>query len=285
VILEKRLKDLPQESWQPTIARASKNLDRLLEMQYQIEDIMQDQNYKPSISPAQLLDQSADELETLIAEQIGESQVVERIRKRLDARYGMVADRDLSDEIIHLDKFVRQRLEALKPLFDHRQVKISVQLADNATILMPPDPLRKVFDGLIRNAVENTPDEGKIEVVMKQQDGGALLEVRDFGVGISKENQARIFEGFFTTQETMAYSSKRPFDFNAGGKGADLLRMRIFSERHNFKIALKSSRCPFLSKPSDSCPGSISLCPRCKEGAGCHQAAATIFSVFFPPAR
>jgi PAS domain S-box-containing protein len=285
VILEKRLKDLPQESWQPTIARASKNLDRLLEMQYQIEDIMQDKTYKPSLSPAQLLDQSADELETLIAEQIGESQVVERIRKRLNARYGMVAARDLNDEIIHLDKFVRRRLEALKPLFDHRQVKISEHLADNATILMPSDPLRKLFDGLIRNAVENTPDEGKIEVVVKQQDGGALLEVRDFGVGISKENQARIFEGFFTTQETMAYSSKRPFDFNAGGKGADLLRMRIFSERHNFKIALKSSRCPFLSKPSDSCPGSISLCPRCKEGAGCHQAAATIFSVFFPPAR
>ena len=34
-----------------------------------------------------------------------------------------------------------------------------------------------------------------------------------------------ISEGFFTTQDTMAYSSKKPFDFNAGGKGADLLRI------------------------------------------------------------
>ena len=109
------------------------------------------------------------------------------------------------------------------------------------------------------------------------------MEVRDFGVGITKENQTRIFEGFFTTQETMDYSSKKPYDFNAGGKGADLLRMKIFSERYGFKIALKSSRCPFLAKVADACPGRISRCPHCQKGRGCHQSAATIFSLYFPP--
>jgi len=107
--------------------------------------------------------------------------------------------------------------------------------------------------------------------------------VRDFGVGITKENQTRIFEGFFTTQETMDYSSKKPYDFNAGGKGADLLRMKIFSERYGFKIALKSSRCPLLAKVADVCPGRISRCPHCQKGRGCHQSAVTVFSLYFPP--
>ena len=49
------------------------------------------------------------------------------------------------------------------------------------------------------------------------------LVVHDYGVGITAENQKHIFEGFFVTRDTMAYSSQRPFDFNAGGKGADLL--------------------------------------------------------------
>ena len=281
VILEKRLNDLPRESWQPTIARAGKNLNRLLEMQYQIDDIMQDKTYKTPIRLSHLLDQCADELEALIAEQIGESRIVERIRKHVDDAYGA----ELTVEKIQLDNFVHKRLEALKPFFAHRQVKITTHLAAGSTILIPPDPLRKIFDGLIKNAVENTPEEGKIEVVVKKQEGGTLLEVRDFGVGITEENQTRIFEGFFTTQETMDYSSKRPFDFNAGGKGADLLRMKIFSERYNFKIELKSSRCPFLLKDSDTCPGSISKCLHCKDGSGCHQSVATIFSVYFPPAR
>ena len=120
---------------------------------------------------------------------------------------------------------------------------------------------------------------------MKRKGEGTLLEVRDFGVGITQENQTRIFEGFFATQETLDYSSKRPFDFNAGGKGADLLRMRIFSERYGFRIGLESTRCPFIPKDSDTCPGIISKCPHCKDGTGCHQSVATIFSVYFPPAE
>jgi len=285
VILEKRLSDLPRESWQPTIARASKNLNRLLEMQYQIDDIMQDKTYKTPINLSHLLDQCADELEALLAEQLGEGRIVERIRKHVEDAYGAGADGELTAEKIHLDNFVPKRLEALKPFFAHRQVKITTHLVSGAVILIPLDPLRKIFDGMIKNAVENTPDEGKIEVVVKKQDGVTVLEVRDFGVGITEENQTRIFEGFFTTQETMDYSSKRPFDFNAGGKGADLLRMKIFSERYNFKIELKSSRCPYLMTDSNACPGAISKCLRCKEGAGCHQAVATTFSVCFTPAR
>ncbi len=285
VILEKKLKNLPPETWQPAIARARKNLDRLLEMQYQIDDIMQDKSYKAPMILSHLLDQCADELEGLIAEQIGEGQIVERIRKHIKDVYSAGGTGELIAEKIQLEAFANKRLAALKPSFAHRQVDIITHFVASPRILIPPDPLRKVFDGLIKNAIENTPDEGKIEVVVKRRGEGTLLEVRDFGVGITKENKTRIFEGFFTTQETMDYSSKRPFDFNAGGKGADLLRMKIFSERYDFKIGLESSRCPFIPKNRDTCPGVISKCPHCQGGSGCHRRAATIFSIYFPPAE
>jgi len=285
VILEKRLKNLPRESWQPTIDRARKNLDRLLEMQYQIDDIMQDKTDKARMILSQLLDQCADELEALIAEQVGEGQIVKRIKKRIEDTYSTGGSGELIAEKIQLDIFVFKRLEFLKSSFAHRQVGIITRFSATAPISIPPDVLQKVFDGLIKNAIENTPDEGKVEVVVKRQGEGTLLEVGDFGVGITKENKTRIFEGFFTTQETMNYSSKRPFDFNAGGKGVDLLRMKIFSERYDFKIGLKSYRCPFLPKDGDPCPGTISECPHCKDGSGCHQSVATIFSICFPPAR
>jgi PAS domain S-box-containing protein len=284
VILEKRLKSLPPESWQPTIERARKNLDRLLEMQYQIDDILQDKTDKARMMLSHLLDQCTDELETLIAEQIGEGQIVKRIKNNIEETYRAGGSGELIAEKIQLDTFVLKRLEILKPAFVHRQVNIITRLSATAPISIPSDPLRKVFDGLIKNAIENTPDEGKLEVVVKRQGEGTLLEVRDFGIGITKENKTRIFEGFFATQETMDYSSKRPFDFNAGGKGADLLRMKIFSERYNFKIRLESYRCPFIPKDSDTCPGTISKCPPCKDGSGCHQSVATIFSIYFPPA-
>ena len=150
---------------------------------------------------------------------------------------------------------------------------------------MPPEPLQKVVDGLLKNAIENTPDEGKIEFIVRKKGEGVELVVRDYGVGITEEHQRRIFEGFFATQDTMDYSSKRPFDFNAGGKGADLLRTKIFSERYNFRIDMASSRCRFIPKESDICPSRISECAFCSKNEDCLHSGGTTFSLYFPSAH
>ena len=279
--LEKRLERLPQDTWKPTIDRARRNIDRLLEMQYQVHDIMQDKSYKTSATLLHLMERCADELEALIAQEIGESPVVERIRSHIENSYGL---KNLASEMIQLDGFIKDRLEILKPSFAHRQVSILTHLSPTLKISIPSEPLQKIFDGLLKNAVENTPDEGKIVITVKPKGNGTVLEVGDYGVGITEENQTRIFEGFFTTRETLDYSSKRPFDFNAGGKGVDLLRMKIFSERYNFRIDLHSTRCPQIPADGDICPGKISECPRCQAGKGCHQGVTTTFTLYFPPA-
>jgi PAS domain S-box-containing protein len=278
VALEKRLAGIPGESWQPTVERARRNIDRLLEMQYQIDDIMQAKTYKGPPIVSQLVERCTDELEAIAAETFGEGPIVEKFRARVKEAYGV---HELISENIVLDDFVQQRLAFLKPSFAHRQVDISCELAAGPPVYLPPEALQKIFDGLLKNAIENTPDEGKIEIVVKPEGEGTVLEVRDYGVGITSENQTRIFEGFFTTQETMSYSSKNPFDFNAGGKGADLLRIKIFSERYGFTIKLTSSRCPLIPKDADACPGMISNCPRCQSGTGCHVSVATTFSLCF----
>jgi signal transduction histidine kinase len=281
VALERRLDGLPEDTWEPTLARARRNLNRLLEMQYRVDDIMQERTFQTYDILSQLVDQCTDELEALVAEETGEGPVIERIRKRIEDSFG---SRDLVAEKIHLEPFVKQRLAFLKPSFAHRDVEVITRFSRAPAIYIPSEPLRKVVDGLVRNAIENTPDEGKIEIYVQEKGEAAVLEVRDFGVGITEENQSRIFEGFYATQETLDYSSKRPFDFNAGGRGVDLLRMKIFSERYDFKIEMNSKRCPFIPKDSDTCPGKISACPFCQKGKGCHQSPSTTFSVFFPPA-
>ena len=279
-ILSKKLATQSDETWKPTIERAQRNLQRLLEIQYQVADIMRDKEYKAYERLSSVLDQTADELEALIAEEVGEVGVMERVRKRIEEKFG---PKETVPEEIPLDQYVKERLEALEPSFSHRQVEIRRHLEPAPPVCIPLDDLRKVIDGLIKNAIENTPDEGEIEVLVKKKGEGSELVVRDYGVGITEENQKRIFEGFFTTQETMAYSSKRPFDFNAGGKGADLLRMKIFSERYNFKIDMESSRCPCLPNAEDVCPGRISQCEYCKGKPECHRSGGTTFTVFFPP--
>ena len=278
-ILTKRLSSLPRETWGPTIERAQRNLNRILEMQYEVEDIMRDRHFETRHLVSWLLDECADELESLFAEEVGEGRVVEKVRSRIDEIFG---ETESPSQDIFLDQFVPKTLEQIKPLFSHRNVDLITRFEQTPAIKMPIDPLQKVIVGLIKNAIENTPDEGKIEISVRKRGRGVELMVHDYGVGITADNQKRIFEGFFTTQETMDYSSKQPYDFNAGGKGADLLRMKIFSERHNFKIDMTSSRCPHIPLDRDICPGKISKCVFCKKNEDCHRSGGTTFSVYFP---
>ena len=54
------------------------------------------------------------------------------------------------------------------------------------------------------------------------------------------EEIEQLFHGFFHTGDTGDYSSGKPFDFKAGGKGLDLLRSKLFSERYGFDIQVES---------------------------------------------
>ena len=278
-ILTKKLATLPDETWKPSIERAKRNLNRIVEIQAETEDIIHQREYKAHDILSMMIDECADELETLVVEEVGEVPLIDHLRERIKEIF---ATEEMVPEKIILAEFVKQRLEALRPLFSHRQVEIISSFETTPPIYIPQDPLQKVFDGLVKNAIENTPDEGKIEVVVKKKGKTSELEVRDFGVGITEENQRRIFEGFFPTQEIMEYSSKRPFDFNAGGKGADLLRMKMFSERFNFKIEMLSTRCRRMKEPSDVCIGRISECTFCAKKEDCDLSGGTTFRIQFP---
>jgi signal transduction histidine kinase len=281
VAMEKKLEGSRENNWQPTMERARRNLNRLLEMQYRVSDIMQEKTFRSYDILSRLVEHCADELEALVVEESGEGPVIERIRKRIKETFGSKA---LVAEQIPLEDFVKGRMAVLEPSFEHRNIEVLTRFSAAPKIYLPADPLQKIVDGLVKNAIENTPDEGRVEIIVQARGEGTALLVRDFGVGITEENKSRIFEGFYATQDTMDYSSKRPFDFNAGGKGMDLLRMKIFSERYNFTIEMNSARCPHIPADSDTCPGKISECALCRLGNGCHQSAATTFTLYFPPA-
>lgn len=275
-ILSKKLEGVPEAEWTPTMERARRNLNRVIEIQDEVDDIIRERGFEGGKLLTHLLDQCTDELETILAGEIGEGNGVQRIRKRVEEIYG---DRDLEPEYIPLDRFVRERLDALQPRFGHREIELVADLASDVPVLIPREPLRKVVDGLVRNAVENTPDEGRIEVMVRREGDAVDFLVRDFGVGITEDSQRRIFEGFFATQDTLHYSSKRPFDFNAGGKGADLLRMRIFSERYGFRMQMSSTRCRYIPQETDVCPGRISQCSFCTSRNTCLESGGSLFSI------
>lgn len=73
--------------------------------------------------------------------------------------------------------------------------------------------LRQIFDNLLSNARTHTPVESPVNVSVAQVEGQIRIEVVDRGPGISKEDQARIFERFWRAD---------PARSRSGGSGLGL---------------------------------------------------------------
>ena len=85
----------------------------------------------------------------------------------------------------------------------------------------------------------------------------------------------------FHTQDTDLYSSKRHYEFNAGGSGSDLLRLKSFSERFGFSVDFGSTRCRFIPTDGDRCPGRISACHFITNKSECFSSGGSTFSIEF----
>jgi len=93
-----------------------------------------------------------------------------------------------------------------------------------------------VLGNLLSNAIEFTPEGGRVEIGAESADGDgwARIEVRDTGVGIDPGDQERIFEEFVSADEGV--------ERRLGGSGLGLSIARRIVEMHGGDIGVESER-------------------------------------------
>jgi signal transduction histidine kinase len=92
--------------------------------------------------------------------------------------------------------------------------------------------LERVFDNLIGNAVKFSPDGGAITVRLSNEGEMVRVDVLDEGIGITQEEQPKIFERFYQVDG----SSKRRFS----GTGLGLAIVKEIVEAHRGTISVTS---------------------------------------------
>ncbi len=264
------------------IDRGRRNLARLFDIQQKVEDIVRGKAVATSSRLTGMIEHLADFVQELDEEENAVYQeILGRLSKRIDS---ILAVDEMQPVDIPLDDFLDRWYRQLAPSLQQRRLEIRPRFEKGLVIHTDRSALDKVCTGLLKNAVENTPDEGLIRIHAHSSANTVQIDFHDHGVGITPENQGHIFDGFFHTQETKAYSSKTPFAFNAGGTGTDLLRISRFAQRLGFAVAFESSRCRFIPDEADLCPGRVSQCGHVQDPAQCRASGHSRFRVTFPMA-
>ena len=83
MMMEKKLPRIPGFDYQGGMDRAQRSIQRLSEIQSEVEDIMKGKEHKVRRTLSKFLDLCGDEIEILVAEQVGEGRVLRKIRKRI----------------------------------------------------------------------------------------------------------------------------------------------------------------------------------------------------------
>jgi signal transduction histidine kinase len=130
-------------------------------------------------------------------------------------------------------EFLANVVETFRPQLIAKRLEVAFELApDVATVWFSPEEIQQVLTNLVGNAIKFTPDGGRITLRTFRENGGAVTEVEDTGVGIPPEDHARIFGRFVQADSSLTR--------RYGGSGLGLAIVKQLVELHGGQVSLRS---------------------------------------------
>ena len=126
---------------------------------------------------------------------------IKRASKITHQLLGHVKKQDSQFSQVNLKTSLYETFGLLKREIKDKQININWEIDKEKNIVWSdPYQLRQVFMNLLSNAVHAVSENGSITLSTSETNKDIILEIKDNGIGIPKENLGKIFDPFFTTK-------------------------------------------------------------------------------------
>src|SRR5262249_44337016 len=139
---------------------------------------------------------------------------------------------ELAPRTYRLDTQVRELILACETQWAEKRLDMDVDL-DELEITADEDLLSQVWINLIHNSIKFTPEGGSVQVTLGRREDRIEFRIADTGIGISPEDQPRIFERF--------YKADRSRQSLGGGNGLGLAIAKRVVDLHGGAISVRSN--------------------------------------------
>lgn len=127
---------------------------------------------------------------------------------------------------------VAQTVDNFRGRAQEKNQQLQLTVEDNLPqVLIAPERMMQVLENLVSNAIKYTPNEKSIQVSIESSDEWLILRIVDQGIGISEEDQAKLFQDFFR-----ASSVRKEYE----GTGLGLSMARRIVAAHGGKVEVAS---------------------------------------------
>ena len=133
---------------------------------------------------------------------------------------------------VEVDRVINDAVDAVQLLADLNNVEIAQVNEPDVKIVGDEYQLVMAIRNLLTNAITFSPASSRITVGAKLKDGVVEITVSDQGIGISLENQRRIFERFYRVDPARSRST--------GGTGLGLAIVKHVCENHGGEVSVWS---------------------------------------------
>lgn len=140
---------------------------------------------------------------------------------------------EMSYEEVSLRDLILEAMSNMQQPASDKNVRLmATDLSDNGRIRGDGNKLEQVLTNILENAIKFTPAGGQITVSLQRENGFLRTSVKDTGIGIPPDEQARVFDRF--------HRGARAAQMQAEGAGLGLFIARSIVETHGGKIWITS---------------------------------------------
>lgn len=161
--------------------------------------------------------------------------IYQQAQRLLDLINDIMKIAKLDEGALPYEKEEFELYESTKHILNHLDTKnLEITIEGKCKIFGIKNLIEDMIFNLCDNAIKYNKTNGKIKIKLKGNSNKGSFSIQDTGIGISIENQQRVFERFF--REDKSHSS------NISGTGLGLSIIKHIANLHSFKINLESKQ-------------------------------------------
>jgi PAS domain S-box-containing protein len=140
---------------------------------------------------------------------------------------------EIANGVTDVNLIVRGICDGVRPITDDKHIKLECLPCEGELLANTNKAdLERALANLVDNAVRYTPDDGTVSIQTRHENDQIIIQISDSGIGISADDQRRIFERFFRADNA------RNTDPNGTGLGLAITQKII--EYHHGHIEVSS---------------------------------------------